>query len=267
LASCSTDLSIKLWDFTSFACIKTLRGHDHTISSVIFLPHLATPATTEGGGISTVKTDPTTAGCKYLLSASRDATVKLWDVETGFCDRTYNDHTEWVRCLASRADGSLWASAGNDTIIYVYEKDIRTNAVELRGHEQVVESIAFVTEESKSALTARPTKHLETIRDYLTSGSRDRTVRLWKISEATCLMVLKAHDNWVRAVLIHPNGNYILSSSDDKSIRVFDIKAQRCLRTLENAHSHFVGALDVHATLPILVSGSVDQTVRCWSLD
>jgi platelet-activating factor acetylhydrolase IB subunit alpha len=303
LASCSTDLSIKLWDFTDFVCLRTLRGHDHTISSVIFLPQesifaeaMAASAsnggkntiTTTGGGGGSSSTIAATAGAQCLLSASRDQTVKLWDIETGFCDHTYTDHGDWVRCLAARhssgTGGSIWASAGNDPMICVY--DYKTKIAELRGHEHVVEALAFITEEpfkesgvslSKSSATVpasnssgpgnASTKQNELLHDYLASGSRDRTVRLWRVSEQACLAVFRAHENWVRSVLIHPSGNYIISSSDDKSIRVFDIKAVRCLRTLDNAHDHFVTSLHMHHTLPILVSGSVDQTVRCWQLD
>jgi platelet-activating factor acetylhydrolase IB subunit alpha len=271
LASCSTDLSIKLWDFTTFACLRTLRGHDHTISCVRFLPSISlvsggSPSGPESVNSSTTGVTASAAGCQHLLSASRDTTVKLWNVETGFCDQTFTKHTDWVRCLAVRqSDGGLWASAGNDQTIYVY--DPTGNAVfELRGHEHVINSLAFVTEEPLK-MPQRPSKHTETVRDYLASGSRDKTVRLWKISQAACVAVFKAHENWVQSVLIHPNGNYVLSCADDKSIRVFDIKAQRCLRTLEKAHKHFCTALDIHHALPVLVSASVDQTICCWQLD
>lgn len=61
LASCSADLSIKLWDFQqTYECVKTMHGHDHNVSSVAFVP----------------------AG-DYVLSASRDRTVKMWEVATG----------------------------------------------------------------------------------------------------------------------------------------------------------------------------------------
>lgn len=67
LASCSADLSIKLWDFQSnYSCIRTLHGHDHNVSSITFLPP---------------------AG-DFLASCSRDKTVKLWEVASGYCVKT-----------------------------------------------------------------------------------------------------------------------------------------------------------------------------------
>ena len=60
LVSCSADMSIKIWDFNSYECMKTLQGHDHNVSSVTFLP----------SGDS-------------ILSCSRDKTIKMWEVSTG----------------------------------------------------------------------------------------------------------------------------------------------------------------------------------------
>uniref|UniRef100_A0A7S2Y8Q0 Lissencephaly-1 homolog n=1 Tax=Entomoneis paludosa TaxID=265537 RepID=A0A7S2Y8Q0_9STRA len=285
LASCSADLSIKLWDFTSqYNCLRTLRGHDHTISAIRFLPLInveslrASPEQSSSGagtGITSV-----VAQSKQLLSASRDQTVKVWDVETGFCDATLTEHSDWVRCLAVQAaepsssdtsESPRWASAGNDQVIRVYEQDNTKSLplATLRGHEHVIEALAFICEQTSGGkLGMKSTSNADTNpRDYLASGGRDRTVRLWNLMDESCMAVFSSHENWVRAVLIHPSGQYIVSAADDKSIRVFDIKAQRCLRSLENAHDHFVTAIDMHSTLPILVSGSVDQTVKCWQLD
>lgn len=49
---------------------------------------------------------------------------------------------------------------------------------------------------------------------------------LYSISQGTCVHVFTAHENWVRCVLLHPSGKFIISASDDKSIRVFDIKVR-----------------------------------------
>jgi platelet-activating factor acetylhydrolase IB subunit alpha len=327
LVSSSSDLSIKLWDVQEYTCVRTLRGHDHTISCVKFVPpsvgavyleqgdsgNIATAASSSGaGGKSISGVDPSLAGSKFLLSASRDQTVKFWDVETGFCDATLSDHGDWVRCLAVRpacsvvvgggvsarknagiandvsvegeGDNSssvtsslaLVASSGNDRTIYVYNAhEKREKVCELRGHDHVVESLSFQC--SSLLPQTMPTTSSKQLtspaggsapRDYLASGSRDRTVRLWTIANGgSCLMTFRAHENWVRSVLVHPSGNHILSCGDDRSIRVFDIKSNRCLRTIEDAHSHFVTSMAMHPTLPILISGGVDHTLKCWQLD
>ena len=267
LASASSDLSIKIWDFSTHNCVRTLRGHDHTISSILFIPaqHIIP------SGDDNINMDVAAAQTKSLLSASRDHTVKLWDMETGFCDHTFTDHSDWVRTLAIRKhDGGLWASSGSDQNICVYDTATRKKICELRGHEHVVEDLSFVVEDAfpKAAVSqSTDAKHKETVRDYLASGGRDRTVRLWSISTVSCIAVFNAHENWVKGVLIHPSGNYVISCGDDRTIRVFDIKAQRCLRTLENAHDHFITTIDMHHTLPIMVSGGIDPVLKTWVLD
>ena len=85
---------------------------------------------------------------------------------------------------------------------------------------------------------------------------------IWK--ERQCLMTFAVHDSWVRSVLIHPSGKYILSCSDDKSIRVLDIKENRCLRSINDAHSHFITCLAMSKNF-VVVSGSVDKNVSVWS--
>lgn len=55
-------------------------------------------------------------------------------------------------------------------------------------------------------------------------------------------MVLVGHDNWVRGLVFHPSGKFILSVSDDKTLRVWDLANKRCLKVLE-AHSHFCTSL------------------------
>lgn len=60
LASCSADMSVKLWDFNSYECTKTMQGHDHNVSSVQFSPN-----------------------GDFIFSCSRDKTIKMWEVATG----------------------------------------------------------------------------------------------------------------------------------------------------------------------------------------
>ena len=50
------------------------------------------------------------------------------------------------------------------------------------------------------------------------------------------------HDNWVRGLVFHAGGKFIVSAADDKTLRIWDIKNKRNSKTLE-AHSHFVTSL------------------------
>jgi WD40 repeat protein len=60
--TCSTDLTIKLWDTANeYKNIRTLHGHDHSISTVRF---------TQDG--------------ERLVSASRDKTIRVWEVSSGY---------------------------------------------------------------------------------------------------------------------------------------------------------------------------------------
>ena len=232
-----------------------------------FLPLLEQPTAISSGEKSSSQTgmDTELAGSQFVVSCSRDKTVKVWDVETGFCEQTITDHHDWVRCISVRNSDGTFCTSGNDTVIYVYNGNDRSKRCELRGHESVVESVGFICETFEGS--KKMVKAGIESRDLLVSGGRDRSVRLWKISAISCLATFMAHDNWVRSVLLHPSGNFIISAGDDRTIRVMDIKAQRCLRTLDAAHPHFVSCLSMHPTLPILVSGGVDTTLKCWMLE
>ena len=112
---------------------------------------------------------------------------------------------------------------------------------------------------------------------YLISGSRDKTIKMWDVSTGMCLFTLVStvtiilhnfefhlqinlmvskslhvingtkylqvgHDNWVRGLVFHAGGKFIVSAADDKTLRIWDIKNKRNSKTLE-AHSHFVTSL------------------------
>lgn len=101
--------------------------------------------------------------------------------------------------------------------------------------------------------------------EYLASGSRDKTIKLWHVPTQQCIATLVGHDNWVRSIFFHPNGKHLISTSDDKSIRIWDLQEQRTIKTLSDAHSHFVACSAFTAKAARMATGSVDKSVKVWS--
>lgn len=60
----------------------------------------------------------------YLVSASRDRTVRLWDTATGVCDFILNAHENWVRCVFFHPSFKYIISCSDDKSIRVFETKV-----------------------------------------------------------------------------------------------------------------------------------------------
>jgi platelet-activating factor acetylhydrolase IB subunit alpha len=71
----------------------------------------------------------------WLVSGSRDATVKIWNVESGYCLKTI-EHSTYVNAVAVSRTGKHIISATDDgtTTIIIYDKDDEEDYEELFGH-------------------------------------------------------------------------------------------------------------------------------------
>lgn len=228
LASCSTDLTIKLWDpADDYKNTRTLAGHDHSVSAVRFIP----------------------SSGNLLVSASRDHTLRIWDINTGFCVRTLQGHTGWVRDVFPSYDGRFLLSTGDDMTARLW--DISTTEPKIKatmiGHENFNECCALAPPASYQYLAPlaglKKPPPANSAAEFMATGSRDKMIRLWN-SQGICLRTLVGHDNWVRALVFHPGGKYLLSASDDKTIRCWDLTQDgRCVSVIKDVHERFITCL------------------------
>ncbi|KAM3512984.1 hypothetical protein MY11210_003384 [Beauveria gryllotalpidicola] len=291
LASCSSDLTIKLWDpADGYKNIRTLSGHDHSVSAVRFILSGSAGVFSSGN---------------MLVSASGDKTLKIWDTTTGYCVKTLSGHADWVRNVCPSPDGNYLISTSADHMGRLWDLTLpnpETKAT-LIGHEHGVQCCAFAPPSAYQHLASiaglKKPPPLSSPAEFVATGSRDKTIRLWD-SRGTCLKVLIGHDNWINALVFHPSGKYLLSAADDKSIRCWDLAQEaKCVKTLSGAHGHFVKCLrwapgivkDAPATNGssaghgdgadggavkklegdnaqircVIATGGVDQIVRVWA--
>jgi platelet-activating factor acetylhydrolase IB subunit alpha len=228
LASCSSDLTIKLWNpADDYKNIRTLIGHDHIVSAVRFIPSSA----------------------NLLVSASRDQSLRIWDVTTGYCMKKIDGHTGWVRDVCPSFDGRYLVSTGDDTSVRLWDISQPTPECKLTmvGHDNFNECCALAPPASYQHLA--PLSGLKkpppatSAAEFMATGSRDKTVKLWD-ARGACILTLAGHDNWVRALAFHPGGRYLLSVSDDKTLRCWDLAQDgKCVKVLRDAHDRFVTCL------------------------
>jgi len=62
-----------------------------------------------------------TIDSRYTLSASNDATIKVWDTQSGIELYTLQGHTDEVRAIVLTTDGSRAISASADRCIKLWD--------------------------------------------------------------------------------------------------------------------------------------------------
>ena len=98
----------------------------------------------------------------------------------------------------------------------------------------------------------------------LASGSIDKTVRLWDLTNKDKWMTLQKHTGWINVLAFSPNGKMLASGSTDKTVQLWDTATGESLMTL-TGHPSGITALAFAPDGNTLASGSADGMIRFWN--
>jgi len=222
---------VKVWDLRTGDEVHSLLGHEKEIYSVAFSPP-------DG---------------RLLASAGWDNKVTVWDTTTwreAFTVQAVFLGSPWR--VEFSPDGRLLALADNASAGAVKVYDVTTGHLEheLPAHSIRVASITFSPNSQR-----------------LVSAGFDKTVKLWDLATGHEVLTLRGHTDLVSHVLFDPLGRRLASASEDGTVKIWDATPldedpEPRIRTLRD-HEGVVYSV-AFSPDGLLVSGSVDKTLKVW---
>lgn len=256
LATGSKDRTARIWQRSnvgrrdSFSCIGTCEGHVGSVGAI---------ALTHGS-------------LTLLATASQDRTVKIWDLAADL--------------LAAASQGDPAPAVRSLLTLKIHDKDI--NALDISPNDRLLASgsqdrLAKIfelraTQPSTNRPAAVALRHIGTLKGHtrgiwtvrfsehdrcVATGSGDRTIKLWSLSDFTCLKTFEGHTNSVLRVAFMTASTQLVSTASDGLIKAWNLKDEHCNLTLD-AHEEKVWALAVDADGRRLVTGGGDSRINVW---
>lgn len=215
-----------------------------------------------------------------IITGSDDHSIHVYDIATGHLKRVLNGH-----------DGGVWALqyVGKTLVTGSIDRTIRVWNIEtgrchfiLRGHSSTVRCLRIIM--PSPVTKADGTVAIEPREPMIISGSRDMTIRVWKLPDidndpelplSTGLeddvvsgryrkFKLAEHEHSVRDLAVY--GNTLVSGSYDNNVIIWDLETGKRVFTLKG-HTMKVYCVAIDPKRRHCISGSLDASVRIWGLD
>ncbi|KAF5365778.1 hypothetical protein D9758_003159 [Tetrapyrgos nigripes] len=256
----SYDRTARVWNLETGVELHCLKGHSRAIRALQF---------------DEVK----------LITGSMDSTLKVWDWRRGKCVRTLTGHTEGVVCL--NFDSNVLASGSVDTTIRVW--NLRTGgAFTLRGHCDWVNSV-LLWDSNTSSVPSPSSPTSSNVFDIpgcaapqidpgkmLFSASDDGTIKLWDLTLRTCVRQFTGHVGQVQSLKLLLSDECDGAASDEPeegSLTPAKLDSQdegtpvpSCSKD-KVTPSPFPSSSKSKSKNPVLVSGSLDNTLKAWDIE
>jgi WD40 repeat protein len=188
---------------------------------------------------------------RALAAASRDGTVRVWDVATGKVRAGFQWRTGTLTDLAIAPDGKTVAVAGGDEKqgeAKLWDVPTGKEQAAIKGLSSPARAVAFTPDGKTLAL-----------------GVADGSVRLWNVTPARERAILTGHMGAIQALAFTHDGGTLVSTSSDKNIKLWDVGKGKERANLAG-HTGEVASLAMASDSKTLATISLDRTIKLWDM-
>jgi WD40 repeat protein len=174
---------------------------------------------------------------KYVVSASADGTVRLWDIETGQEVRRFSDHAGVVNSVAFSSDSKRVLTGGTDGIALLWNIEPHLEHPTFDGENDMY-AVAFSADGKRMA-----------------TNVINNELRLWNVS--TGQMLWKTQDSGLAlwALDYSPDGRYLVSGNMDGVATLWDAQTGSRVRQFAAEGLDEIYALDFSPDGKSIVAG------------
>ena len=178
---------LKVWNVSTGELVSSnVDSHSDTISGLVFSP--------SGQSIATSATD---------------RFVKVFKVNGGDLEKSFEGHTNHVLDVTWSADGFLLASAGADNVVKIWDYEKGTQKETVKGHSKAVGSIDYLgltgtllssSGDKSVRLSNKPLPDSDTFihvsgashdGSHIAAGGEDSVLRIWTASDSKLILKLQ----------------------------------------------------------------------------
>ncbi|QPC81324.1 helix-turn-helix domain-containing protein [Phototrophicus methaneseepsis] len=221
LLSGSEDGTLRVWDISNGACVRTIYGYTASLYDVDWDP-----------------------GSTQLVSGSTDALVTIYDTTEASSPLALAGHIGVVLSSVWSPDGRYLATSEWNNIIRLW--DARTgNCLHVLHHPDTESNFIY-------GLAWSPDSK------YLACGTNQRGALLWDVTNGQLLREEQNFPTWIRPVAWHPDGTFIAGGGDNGIVYIWNASNDRVLHKLEG-HSSMITSIAYSPDGTLLASGSSSQ--------
>ncbi len=228
---------------------------------------------------------------RWALTAGDDASVRIWDWQTGEQVGQFVPQPERVYSVAYSPSGDSALVAGEDGEARLYYADGQSLQLTFTGHEGAIQTAIFRPDGREiatagmdgsvrvwSANTGAPQWWVEGLPEgvdalaYAPSGDLlaggagagpATTIFIWDGYTGEEVMQLDGHTSYIAALAFSPDGTLLASASWDRTIKIWDAETGDLRATFEG-HSEILTDLAFSPDGTLLASLAEDYTLRLW---